>query len=152
MRIHSDFIEQIDLQKAAHVSNVGFTRLGLHGSRKRDHAFDVILTGSSPRNQNMGGSDKAATWDEWGVFLGVLFGLDPKMVTPYYADAEHFDWSTGNRYRGGDLPASAQHRSHKWEYAGDAITGSYGMHMCACGAIRRYLHGETWAQFTARHA
>jgi len=151
MRIHSDFTETLDLQKAAHVADVAFTRLGLHGSRSRAQAYDVILTGSSSRNQNMGGTDKAATWDEWGIFLGVLFGLDPHMVTPYYADADHFDWATGGRYRDGVLRGT-EHKNHKWEYAGQSAGRGYSVHECQCGAIRRFLLSDTWAEFVARNA
>lgn len=154
MRMHSDFIETIDLRKAAAHANVGFTRLGLHGSRKRSHAFDVILTGSSSRNQNMGGPDKAATWDEWGIFLGTLFGLDPNMVTPYYESAAHFDWATGGQYHDGIL-RRAEHKNHKWEWTGSSASGNYHCHECECGAIRRFLgHNgfKTFAEFEAAHA
>jgi len=154
MRIHSDFIEDLDVRKAARRASVDFTRFDLKGSRSRDHAFDVILTGSSSRNQNMGGPDKAATWDEWGIFLGTLFALDPAMVTPYYESADHFDWATGGRYRDGVLRGEA-HQNHKWEWTGSSAGGNYFVHECQCGAIRRFLaHNgfKTWAEFVAAHA
>jgi len=148
MRIHSDFLEEADVRKAARLAGVRFTRFGLHGSRKRRDggAFDVILTGSSPRRQN-GGSDYAATWDEWLVFLGTLYSLDPKMVTPYYEDADHFHWSTGNRFHGFTL-ADQHVAGHRWEWAGDTATGSYAVHECKCGAIRRFLHRGTFADLS----
>ena len=146
MRIHSDFIEQIDVQKAAHLADVAFTRFSLKGSRTRDHAFDVILTGNSPRRQNQG-EDMAATWDQWGVFLQTLFTLDPKAVTPYYESAEHFAWATGNRYADFDL-ADDHVKGHNWDYSGESVTGSYHVSECRnCGAIRRFLHRGTWAEF-----
>ena len=155
MRIHSDFVETVDLQKAAHRADVGFTRLGLHGSRTRDHAFDVILTGSSSRNQNMGGSDKAATWDEWGIFLGTLFALDPHAVAKgAYESGAHFDWATGGRYRDGVLRGT-DHKNHKWGWTGSSAGGNYHCHECNCGAIRRFLaHNgfKTFAEFEAAHA
>jgi hypothetical protein len=150
MRIHSDHLDAREVQKAATLAGVGFTRFSLHGSRSRAGAFDVILTGASPRNQN-GGSDKAATWDQWGVFLSTLFAVDPKMVTPYYADAEHFHWSTGNRYAEFNL-ADDHVKGHKWEFSGDSAGGGYMVHECACGAIRRFIHRGTWAEFVAAHA
>ena len=150
MRIHSDFIEEVDVRKAARLAGVSFTRFGLHGSRKRDHAFDVILTGSSPRRQNSNDCpDFAATWDEWGAFLGHLFGLDPHAVTPYYESGEHFDWATGGQYRGGVLPD--RHKSHRWQYAGSSPTDSYHVSECQCGAIRRVRNHRagTVADFAA---
>jgi len=149
MRIHSDSIESLEVRKAARLAGVQFTRFSLHGSRSREAAFDVILTGSSPRNQNFsrGDADKAATWDEWGHFLGTLFALDPAMVTPYYSCADDFHWQTGARFHDFDL--STQHAAgHRWCYSGDSVTGSYSVHECKCGAIRRFLHRQTWAEFT----
>lgn len=149
MRIHSNFIETDDIRKAARLAGVSFTRFGLHGSRKREAAFDVILSGSSPRRQNQG-EDMAATWDEWGHFLGTLFALDPHMVTPYYADAEHFHWMTGGRFQDFDL--STQHAAgHRWERNGDSVTGSYHVSECKCGAVQRWLSRGTWAEFAAAH-
>lgn len=138
MRFHTDRITTADLYRAAERAGVGFTRLEEHGSRKRDHAFDFILTGSSPRRQNTRGmtDDHAATWDEWGIFLNDLFAVDPNAWTESYHSAEHFIWATGNRYLGfGRLD---QHINHKWEFSGRSATGAYMVHECACGAIRRF--------------
>jgi hypothetical protein len=104
MRIHSDSLTHDDIHKAARIARVsygggGFTK---HGSRKRKHAFNVLLTGESRRRPNGGsrgaGDDYAATWDQWGVFLAVLFDADPNMVTPHYADAAEFHQRTSNRF------------------------------------------------------
>jgi hypothetical protein len=143
MRIHSDSVDALEIRKAARLAGVGFTRFNLHGSRTRKAAFDIILTGNSPRNQN-GGDEKAATYSEWGHFLNTLYTLDPDLVTPYYENADHFHWATGDRYRGG-FDLSTQHRSHKWEFSGEAVTGSYMVHECKCGEIRRFLHGRKFA-------
>lgn len=150
MKIHSDHLDILEVRKAATVAGVDFTRLGHKGSRSREFAFDVILTGSSPRRQN-GGEDPAATWDEWGIFLAALFTVDPDMVTTYYESAEHFHWSTGGRFLPGNLRPSTQctrRAGHKWEWTGQAMTGSYSVHECSCGAIRRFLtYGGTFAEF-----
>jgi hypothetical protein len=147
MRIHSDSISDLEIRKAARIAGVQFTRFGLHGSRSHEQAFDVILTGSSTRHQN-GGPDKAATWDEWGIFLGTLFNLDAAMVCgtvkrPIYASAEHFHWSTGGRYAGTPTAADfARAHNHKWEFTGESMTGTYWVHECGgrngCGAVRRF--------------
>jgi choline dehydrogenase-like flavoprotein len=147
MRIHSDTLDGLELRKAANLAGVNFTRLSLHGSRKREAAFDVILTGDSPRRQN-GGEDMAATWDQWGIFLGALFATDADMVTPYYANAEHFHWVTGDRFKNFDR-AEDHVKGHKWRFAGDSVSGSYSVQECQCGAINRWLNVATWAEFTA---
>lgn len=141
MRIHSDSISELEVRKAARIAGVNFTSLSLHGSRRRDHAFNVILTGSSPRNQN-GGPDKAATWDEWGVFLSRLFALDPAMFTPYYGSEDEFHWVTNGRFRGNVTGADFTHgHTHKWEFSGETLTGAYWVHECGgrngCGALMR---------------
>lgn len=145
MRIHSDFLEASDLRLAARVAGIGFTRFEEKGSRTRDHAFDVIMTGSSPRRQNCRRSDGdyAATWDEWGVFLSLLFFLDPRALAgskknPAYASGAHFDWATGGRYRvGSGFDLAGSHKLHRWEFSGDCVTGAYAVHECQCGAVRR---------------
>lgn len=144
MHLHSDFLIHSDLNRARRIAGVGFTRLEEKGSRSRDRQFDIILTGSSPRNQNMGGPDKAATWDEWGIFLGVLFNIDPAAHTAKhgYESGPHFHWSTGNRFAH-PLTPKARHGQHHWEWAGHTATGSYTVHECECGALmRRMLSGS----------
>jgi hypothetical protein len=151
MRIHSDSIDALEIRKAARLAGVGFTRFSLHGSRSRAFAFDIILTGNSPRNQN-GGDEKAATWDQWGHFLNTLFSLDADMVTPYYENADHFHWTTGGRYVDFDL-ADDHVKGHKWQYSGETVTGAYMVHECTgCGAVRRFLNHGTWAEFVAAHS
>jgi len=132
MRIHTDILTEADIHDAAREARVsyaggGFTR---HGSRSRDHAFNVLLTGESKRRPNGGNygaaDDYAATWDQWGVFLAVLFDRDPNMKTPYYVDAHDFHVRTNDRFNpdGNDRaeglgywPADA-HGDHRFEYAG----------------------------------
>jgi hypothetical protein len=149
VKIHSSALDTLEIRKTAELAGVTFTRFDLKGSRKRSQGYDIILSGHSPRRQN-GGEDMAATWDQWGHFLGTLFDLDPEMVTPYYVDADHFHWSTGDRYRDFDI-ADDHVKGHNWEFSGEAVTGSYMVHACACGAIRRFLLQQTWAEFVARH-
>ena len=152
MRIHSDSITELEVRKAARRAGVDFTRFDLGNSRSREHRFDVILTGSSSRRQNFGGEDMAATWDEWGIFLGTLYGLDPAAHSERYASGEHFAWSTGGRYADGSLTPLLQHANHRWESSGDSVTGSYHVSECTCGAIRRFLLRQTWDEFVASNA
>jgi hypothetical protein len=149
VRIHSDFIEAADIRKAARFAGVGFTRFDLKGSRSREAAFDILLTGDSGRRQN-GGEDEAASWDQWGIVLGHLHRLDPNLKTPYYEGGDHFIWATGGRYTE-DFTAIDCHRQHLWGLNRTATTGSYYVTECErgknpCGAIqRRMRHGRDFA-------
>lgn len=118
MRIHTDTLTMSDVHHAARTARVTLDTLAQYGSRSRDHAFEVILSGESRRNQN-GGSNKAATWDQWGVFLGMLFSMDGKMTVPrVYDHAGIFGYKTDHRFSTpGAFPAD-YHGDHKFEYAG----------------------------------
>lgn len=154
MKLHSDSLEELDVRKAASLAGVGFTSLSLHGSRSRAARFDVILTGSSGRRQNMGGPDEAATWDEWGIFLGHLHRLDPDLKSEYYQGREHYEWSTGFRFDPDFTPAQ-QHRIHKWEFlnvsslTGASIFECYLKNGTGCGAMMQRLNGTAWADIPA---
>lgn len=155
MKLHSDTLDTLEVRKAATLAGVGFTRLSLHGSRSRAQRFDVILTGNSGRRQNMGGPDEAASWDEWGIFLGHLHRLDPNLKSDYYHGEDHYIWATGGRFTP-DFTPLAQHTRHRWEFSGIGVTGSYSVFECGgkhpCGAIMRSLRGQTWEDFTAANA
>jgi hypothetical protein len=114
MRIHANTLTRLQVCEAARIARVDFGRLTGHGSRKRDHAFDVTLTGESRRRPNSGaggsGDEYAATWDQWGVFLAVLFHADDSVTTGPYADAEAFGRATF-------WPVDA-HGDHTFRWAG----------------------------------
>lgn len=137
MRIHTNLCRgMIDI--AAKAAGVNFERCTLHGSRSRDHAFDVILSGNSGRRANFGGDWEAASWDQWGIFLGFIFENDPDAVCWAYKDADDFHWQTGDRFRT-LLNAKDATRFHKWglgEYDGRSST-SRCKHD-GCTAIRRW--------------
>jgi hypothetical protein len=137
MRIHTDTLRHVDLWDAARLARVEM-EVTKHGSKSRDHAFEVHLTGESKRRPNRrgkGGPDEyAATWDQWGVFLSVLFDADDgrtfepsaPMTCTYYSDRAEFDRRTGNRFnpdgndRGdetGYWPAD-YHGDHTFRYNG----------------------------------
>lgn len=138
MRIHTDTLTSTDIYaatRAAGMTGVS-TEFTSHGSRKRDHAFNVTLTGNSPRTANSGrwgasdSLDKAATWDEWGMFLAALYAIDPNMDATYYADAADFHRKTGDRFL--NLTAPYQHRTHNWTYDANII----GQACKSCEAVR----------------
>lgn len=142
MKLHTDLIKSLDLYNAAAQAgrgvDVSFTS---KGSRSRDHAFDVTLTGTSSRRPNSGRSgasdDYAATWDEWGMFFAHLYEIDPQMKCWAYDDANDFHFKTAARFR--CLTPEQQCKNHKWEYQGTAATGAYHIQQCfKCDSLKRY--------------
>jgi len=113
MRIHSDIITWDDLHDArlaaiSHGEGHVWLDGSKHGSRKRDHAFEVGLEGdgtTNKRRRNPGTSTSnrdlgyAATHDQWGWFLAYLFALDPNMTSVYYDGAEDFHAKTKEAFR-----------------------------------------------------
>lgn len=140
MRIHTSTLTEDDVRQAAKIAGVGVYRLGRHGSRKRDHAFDVIIEGSGRTGTRYGQNHDmiAATWDEWGIFLAELFRRDDTVtVPPYYYDAEHFHWATADRFR--DLTPDQQCVRHRWERQGRSMGGAYYVADCSkCAARMRW--------------
>lgn len=152
-------------------------RYSEHSSRTHPRAFEIQLFGDSSRGPNSGFygmdnyGDKAATWDQWGMFLSALFEVDPAArvggaKNPIYIDRDHFHWSTGGRYLGTpdddgvrrvDAPTGTfltagkgYHRQHKWTSGGSSVTGTYYVSECACGAIvRRVAYGRSWSEISA---
>lgn len=116
MRIHTSATLE-DVREAGKVARVTFTTLAEHGSRSRDRAFEVILSGESSRWPN-GGRDtmngKAATWDQWGVFLAHLFDVDPQLRCQAYDGAYDFHMQTTERFADG-WPDDA-HGDHSWDW------------------------------------
>lgn len=160
-------------KKRASITGVGLSALTEHGSRTHDRALEVQLSGDSSRCPAAmdDWSDKAATWDQWGLFLSALFEVDPAArvggaKSPIYIDRDHFHWSTGGRYlgapdddgvRGVDAPTGTfltsgkgYHRQHRWTSGGSSVTGAYYVSECACGAIaRRVAYGRSWSEISA---
>lgn len=159
MRIHSNTLTVQDLYTAARLAGADLDYTS-HGSRSRHHAFEVRLTGNSHRRPNFWHKDPdpsvyAATWDQWGVFLGYLYAVDPDLITPYYVNPSDFDYKTDWRfdlpgfkviqdisdfserstfvhnYRSTLIPFPLDH-DHYW-----TPTGTPREFECKCGAIRR---------------
>lgn len=120
MRIHSDIITTDDIAKAAVKADMYLETFGKGGSRSRKNAFTVLASGNSTRNA-MSNEFKAATWDQWGVFLGILFDIDPDMHTGKnsYADKYDFDFKTCDRFINetarNKIDVKSSH-GHRWDY------------------------------------
>ena len=135
MRVHSDTLTHADLLDAARISRTALS-VTAHGSRKRDHAFNVTLRGESKRRPNTGSygaaDEYAATWDQWGVFIAHLFELDHSAEMTYYKDAGDFHYRTASRFDGG-WPDDA-HGDHRFKY--DGIP--YEQKCVKCSAVIRW--------------
>jgi len=132
MRIHSSVIKYSDIVQAVHargMTGVTLAECKAKGSQKRLRAFEVRLTGNSPFRPNFGagnGDERAAQWDEWGIFIEYLFQLDPEAIIGVYKTYRAFLEYTCGRFD--TLTGPETHRKHKWEYA-------YPYHFeCSCGA------------------
>lgn len=120
MRIHSDIIHPSDFYKVVRDLpgvNVDVTK---HGSRARNVAYELRLTGTSTR-RTMDGADQAATWDEWGVVFARLFDIDSNALAgsqkhPAYDGAGDFHYKTGTRFEELEMPEDT-HPQHRWEYS-----------------------------------
>lgn len=140
MRIHHDAISRDAVYAAARAAHVTLLKLESHGSRSRYYSYDVILGGSSSRrcNSRQFRTQHAATWDEWGIFLGHLFIADFNAIAGPYDGVNDFHRQTDSRFdydTDDDQPAGLlwedQHQ-HRWIFS-----GTVGVFECKCGAIWR---------------
>ena len=137
MRIHTNVDESV-IRNAAEIARVRFTRFSTHKSKTAKFGYEITLSGESRRRQN-GGDDYAATWDQWGIFLSVIYESDPNAKCWAYRDAGDFDYKTNDRFRPLELGnqkfyrPSDNHGDHKW------IVGIPYMQKCKkCSAVRRW--------------
>lgn len=144
MRLHTDTLTSKDLW-AALLPGMGFdSDLFQYGSRSRDHAFEVRLTGSGYRvntGTHGAGYIMGATWDEWGAFMAALYVKDPLAQWgggrhPQYRNATDFHYQTAGRFlvQPGVLPHDT-HRRHTWDY--DPVDGSQRCIRCTATHRRR---------------
>lgn len=153
MRIHTDHLTFADMGTAAIHAGVILHRCAEHRSQSRKRAFDFYLEGSGRTGGQWGNTGthgaapiKAATWDEYGIFIARLYTKDPDahFGKHGYESEEHFHWVTGNRYR--TLTPDQQHKRHRWGYHDRSAGGTYLVAQCTkCPAIlRRPAYGYTW--------
>jgi hypothetical protein len=160
VKIHSDKIAQGHLWSVEEgLGGISLVRSDLVGSRSRNHGWLIALSGTSRRLTNSGkygaGDVHAATWDEWGLFLGALYAIDPDMLVgsakwPIYHNADHFHWATADRFNEAE-PSYIEgntHRNHRWQHTGTSVTGAYETCSCkGCQALRRRVaYGREWAE------
>lgn len=146
MRIHT-FATRETIAQAARDAGV-YIRIEQFGSRTHPRSFDVKLRGSSNRapmfsyTESPWGTGKAATWDEWGIFLGSIFRADPlaraggTRKMPSYANSKDFHAKTCARFMPEGKPHD-YHGDHSW--VRDA-TGKSRCRRCSAIDVR-------WASF-----
>jgi hypothetical protein len=139
MKIHTSLTRDQVLQAVRSTPDVFVHYLTEHGSQSADRAFNIVLSGSSPRRgqATIGDGDyHAATWDQWGVVLGKIYAADPRArIAGVYRDAADFHWQTSDRF----LPCNARSLimclQHRWA----PVPGGYAA-ACThpCGAVKRW--------------
>ena len=144
MRIHTDTLTYADMHRAARDLPEVFVTVTPHGSRKRDHAWELVLSaaprkGRRHRNNGRTGADTfeaAAYWDEWGIVLSNLFRIDPNMTCWAYDGAKDFHHKTGDRFR--NVTALEIHPHHRF----DTYDPATQTRSCKCGASRTWTKPE----------
>lgn len=130
MRIHTN-LEESDIQDAAKVAGVTFDKLERKGSQSRSHAFEIKLLGDSPYAPMKGeAGERAASWDQWGIFLNAVFEADETAACAYYPTGDHFHFVTDGRFVSLKYGSDAYHRRHKWIPSGNSTAD------CECGAFQ----------------
>ena len=121
MRIHSSVLTAKDLHSAIGeaglpTAEVWVETLTQHRSTKRERAFEVRLAATQgrdrngkarrPRNSGFYGAEsggpylKAATYDEHGYWMAVLFAKDPEAIVGPYKGVSEFNQMTRYKYDG----------------------------------------------------
>lgn len=159
MRIHLNLTApEVDhlLDAARRAAGVQFERKSHHGSQSHTMAVDVILSGDAPHRINSRDTyaENAASWDQWGIFLAVIYAADPTAKSWAYDDAQDFHEQTGNRFNASapdairvDSMSSPQYQrtSHKWKLDREAFNDHPSSIVYSCVNKR---HGECTAVMT----
>lgn len=158
MRIHTalTWSELYDVARASGAP-ISFHTCEEKGSRTHARAFELRLEGTGGRNntgQYGAGDYDGATWDEWGAFFGALYAADAgarcggTAKRPTYANAAHYHFVTGDRFRGRMITTPAgvtrrtylpedTHPRHGWIYLGTwGDHGAAGYKCRKCSATR----------------
>jgi len=94
MRIHTNTVDGSDIYAAALHANARVFKLDDHGSRTHTVAFEVNLSGNSPRRTQNDRDRYAATYEQWGIFLARLYTIDPDIKAGPYKNAVDFKAQT----------------------------------------------------------
>lgn len=155
MKIYlSKVVDASDFYRAAFHAQMWTENERWHGSRYADVAEVLEFNGygnddvhSARRpNERVSTGNYAATWDQWGILLALIFDLDPDAKVggykrPYYNGADDFHYQTGARFTDtGVINAGIMamltdfHGDHTWR-SGNYY---YEQHCTKCSAVRRW--------------
>lgn len=152
---HGENVTLSDVWAAARSAEMTCDNETRRKSRYADTSHTITFSGyggesRSNRRPNDRGASRswdayAATWDQWGILLSVLFSLDPYMKVgghkhPYYDGADDFHRQTGDRFKRvftlRDLTTAAMrrgepgHHDHVFRY--DPARGGFTEHVSRC--------------------
>lgn len=125
MRIHFNTNSEDTLRalhSAQEASGVTFEKMERHASRSARLAYEVILSGDSTHRINSSefGREFAASWDQWGIFMAVIYEADPYATSWAYGSAQDFHHKTAFRFGSGGVTSmndpEYRRTSHKWSY------------------------------------
>ncbi len=109
MKIYSDTIGYGDIiQALARIERVCIDESGIRTFQGRDgrNGFELFLKGYGERHvraRNFGKDGKAATWDDWGIFITRLFRIDRDAKIGQYDGKDDFIEQT-SQYQQGRAP------------------------------------------------
>ena len=127
MRIHTKYLTRDDLERLKPEGT--YIELTPHGSRKRDHAFEVKMYGEPgkdrhgiARRSSTGGAYgttdgryRALTWIEWGDWMVELFKIDPGAIIGQYEGWRDFcDWTYELSFSRPDRENAVEHAT-RWQ-------------------------------------
>lgn len=96
MKIYSDTLTTEDLRDAAREAGVWMAICDPITVRLRKRGWIVSLSGASPYRSQMSG-ERAATWDQHGVWMDRLFAKDPDARIATYKGRDDFIAQTQER-------------------------------------------------------
>lgn len=134
MRIHTKHLTRDDLVRAKPEGS--YIEITEHGSRKRDHAFEVKMYAEPGKDRHgitrrfstggayghTDGRHRALTWVEWGDWMVELFKIDPGAIIGKYEGWREFcDWTYELSFSRPDRENAVEHatrwRNELWEAA-----------------------------------
>ena len=104
MRIHTQLSKAVIASHLGMPDDVTIHVVSEHGSRSHRTAYEVALRGDGRRHtRNPNTRDdsipgKAATYDDWGQYLAVLYRQDASMKAGPYKNRSDFERQTKHKY------------------------------------------------------
>ncbi len=138
MKVWSDTLSTDDIRHATAGTGAWVAELSrIDNPRTRAHGWNIYLEGSSPyRSQATGG--KAATWDQWGLWMARVFELDSDARIGPYDGRQSFIEQTTEQME--------HQRRYIEEYGGKPDAGKTAPWLDPVKLRLEYLRGEIRAE------